>query len=97
MFSITEFTENKYYIMTGSGEKWSDFDGPFDTAADACLLLATLAGEWASPELGRATLVKFQNNVLDLVKDDSGIPVNGNHIYWKTAIVINSEIVWEPE
>lgn len=90
------FTEGKFYIMTGKGERWSDFDGPFNGAVDACAVLTTLAGEWSSPELVKATLVKFQNNVLSLVKDDGGNPVNGNQIQWRNTIVINNEIAWEP-
>ena len=94
--SIKSFSESKYYLLTGSGKKWSDFDGPFDTAKEAVDHMALLCGENASPEiLASSVLVHFSNNVLELVKDDNDSPVNGNQIYWKNTIWKNGEIIWE--
>lgn len=96
MFAITEFTEDKYYLSTGTGEKWSDYDGPFDTLREAVLHMASLCGENASPEmLKSAILTYFKNNELDLVKDDNGSPINGHQIYWKNTILKGGEILWD--
>jgi len=96
MFHITEFTEGKYYVCIGSGEKWSDYEGPFDTAKEAVEDMAGYCGDWASPEMiNGAVLTFFSNNVLDLAKDDNGSPINGNQIHSKNTIWKDGEIIWE--
>jgi len=96
LFAITEFTEGKYYLLTGSGEKWSDYDGPFDTAREAVQHMAVLCGEYTTPEMvNSAVLTYFSNDMLDLLKDDNGSPINGNQIYWKNTIWKDGEIIWE--
>jgi hypothetical protein len=97
MPTISKFEEDKFYILTGKGEKWSDFDGPFSTPKDAVDHLAKLCDEYASPEIMRsAVLVRFKDNLLDLVRDDNNYsPINGSDIYWKNTIIYKGEILFE--
>jgi len=98
MYSIDSFTEDKFYLSTGKGENWSDYDGPFDNIQEVCDHMAVLCGEYTTPEmLHSAVVTHFKNNVLDLVKDDNGSPVNGNQIYWKNTIYYKGEVAWEPQ
>lgn len=96
MFKITEFIEGSFYLSTGSGKRWSDYDGPFETIQEAVQYMALLCGDLASPEMINSTVVThFSNNVLDLVKDDNGVPIDGKQICWKNTICKDGEIIWE--
>jgi hypothetical protein len=95
MFKVTEFEEDNYYLLMGSGDKWSDYDGPFKNIKEAIDHMANLCGKWASPEMiNSAVLTFFKNNALDLVKDDNGSPINGNKFYWKETIVKDNVLLW---
>lgn len=95
-YSINEFTEGKYYLLTGKGEKWSDYDGPFDTAKEAVNHMAMLCGEFTTPEmLNSAVLTHFKDNQLHLLRDDNGSPINGQQIFYNNTIYKNGEIIWE--
>ena len=79
---ITKFEENKFYVTTPPGEQWGDFEGPFDNQEDAedhlCLFINK---DYSfSPEMLHMAVVKFENDVLDLVKIN-GVPLNGDYIY----------------
>lgn len=76
----SSFIEDKFYLMAGSGQRWEDFEGPFDSAQLAFQDLKYLAHELSSPEMLNIVVCSFKNNVLDLVKDDEGRPING-HLY----------------
>lgn len=93
---ITSFEENKYYVMTGKGENWSDYDGPFDSPAGACHFLKKLCGAWASPEALSATVVEFKEGRLDLFKCDNNNPVNGNSVFWSNTVYHKGVIILEP-
>lgn len=81
--SVTQFDEGKFYISTGNGCKWSDYDGPFDTLEEAKEVLQELCGEWSSPEmLNTAVITVFKGGVLDLAKDHNGGIINGKQCYW---------------
>ena len=96
MFNVTSFEENKFYIATGRGEKWSDYDGSFDAIQEAIEHLVQLCGDNASPEMvNSAVITHFQNNMLDLVKDDNGLPIDGKQIHWKNTIWYQDKIIWE--
>lgn len=89
---------NKFYVMTGGGRQWSDYDGPFDSAKDGVAHLVKLCSEWASPEtINSAVLVYFNGKVIDLVKDDNGSPIDGKQISWRNPIFYKDELVWESE
>lgn len=91
------FTEGKYYVSTGGGESWSDYEGPFDTAKEAVETLAELCSEWSSPEmLHSSVLTYFHNDQLHLSKTDQGIAINGQQISWGNTIMKDGEIIWEP-
>ena len=81
---MNSFTEGKHYVMSGTGEKWSDFDGPFDTQEDAITYLKQFINEdrTFSPEMLRMLVVEFKNGMLHMVKVD-GHPLNGEYLYWK--------------
>lgn len=94
MSNITEFTEKKYYISRWGGKEWSDYDGPFDTVPEAVERMIELC-EWSSPEMLNSTvLTYFEDNQLNLAKDDNGKPINGLHIQKNTATK-NGEAIWE--
>lgn len=96
--NIKFFEEGKFYIMTGQGKEWSDYDGPFDTANEACAHLCQLAGPWASPEaIQSAVMVRFVEGMTHLVKDDNGQPINGAQIFWGNAIWYGGEIIFEKD
>lgn len=99
MFSVSEFTEGKYYVMTGPGDSWDDIDGTFDTIQEGVLHLAALcAGDYSVPEVvNSCVLTFFSNNQLDLVRDDKGAPIDGKQIYWGNTIVKNGEVIWEKD
>lgn len=94
---MNNFTENKFYVMTGNGQKWSDYDGPFDTPEEGCELLHQLCGgDYSVPEIiNSAVLTHFRDNMLHLVKDDTGDIVNGKAISWNKSIYIDQKLVWE--
>lgn len=94
---IKAFTEGKYYVSTGKGVNWSDYEGPFDTAEGGIEHLAQLCSEWSSPEmLHGCVLTYFHNNQLHLAKDDQGMPINGQQISWGNTILRGGKIIWEP-
>jgi hypothetical protein len=93
---VARFEEGKFYVMTGGGEKWSDYDGPFESGRAAVQHMADLCGEFASPEMLKSSVVtKFKDGVLSLVRDDRGNAINGSTIYWKNTVVLDNEIIWE--
>lgn len=93
---LNSFDENCYYVQTGTGSKWDDFDGPFEKFSDALDQLKRLCdGDYVVPEvLNSAVIVVFKNNLLDLVKDDKGQPIDGKCIYWKKSIIVNGECLF---
>lgn len=93
---MNAFQENKFYMMMGSGKKWSDFDGPFDTAKEAVEHLSNFITEYASPEMMSFVIVVFRNGVLDLAKDDNNSPINGQQLYWKNEIWYDNEMIYDP-
>lgn len=96
MLNIKTFEDGMYYICTGNGQRWSDYDGPFDSIEKAISYLALLSGDYATPEMLGSVLVFFKDNVLDLVKDDNKQPINGKAIFFKKTIRLNEKVIWEP-
>lgn len=99
MFAVSEFVEGMYYVMTGPGEDWSDFDGAFDCIRDAVLHLAALsAGDYSVPEVvNSCVLTHFVDNQLHLVRDDKGLPIDGKQLCWGNTIVKNGVVLWEKD
>lgn len=94
---VTEFEEGMYYVSTGRGENWSDYDGPFPNPTEAVNHMAELCGEYATPEMvNSAVLTHFRDGQLDLAKDDNRQPINGQAIHWGSTIWKDGEIIWEP-
>lgn len=88
---ISSFEENKFYVMFGNGQKWSDYDGPFVDIQEAFSHMQDLCGnEYSSPEMiNNSVMTRFQNSRLNLVKDDNNSPINGKSIFWKHDIYHN--------
>lgn len=78
---MNSFIEGKYYVMSGSGENWSDFDGPFADQDEAVQYLRQFINEERtySPEMLRMLVVHFKSGMLDMVKVD-GLPLNGEYL-----------------
>lgn len=93
---IQSFEEGKCYVVTGKGDKWSDYDGPFDLF-EGIDFLKRLGGEsHASPELRTAALCLFESGQIGLAKDDSGRPITGDLLYESEFVYCNGEI-WTKE
>jgi len=56
-------------------------DGPFNKQKDAEEHLASMCGEFATPELLQQFLTHFNGLVMDLVKDGDGNVINGESFY----------------
>jgi hypothetical protein len=67
--TIDHFIEGKYYVMSGQGENWSDFDGPFDDVEDAKMFLGQFDNAFTPPER-HMVVVKVGKYTLDLVKEN---------------------------
>lgn len=67
---ITHFEEGKYYVMTGTGVRWSDYEGPWDSQEIAVAYLKNFVNEHHSysPEMLRFVVVFFDGKQVDLVK-----------------------------
>jgi hypothetical protein len=76
---MNRFQEDKFYVMTPPGEKWHDYDGPFDNQDEAVTHLKNFINEERtfSPEMLGMIVVHFKNGMLDMVKVD-GRPLNGD-------------------
>jgi hypothetical protein len=82
--TFKHFQENHYYVMTGNGCKWFDFDGPFSTKEEGVSFLKEMVGEYASPEvINGMALCYFKDNTLGLVKDDNGDVITSKKLYWE--------------
>lgn len=98
MSSISEFIEDKYYVSTGTGKNWSDYEGPFNNLSEAFSQMSSLCGDYASPEMVRSALLTyFSNNMLDLVKDDNGNPINGRQVHLKNTIYKDGQVLHKDE
>ncbi len=70
------------YVMSGKGNKWSDYEGPF-TFDEALSHMKSLVGEWASPEMiNGIVMVVVKDNLIDLFKIDGSI-IDGKKLYWE--------------
>lgn len=82
--SPVEPDDKRFYVLTGSGELRSDFEGPF-TLPEATDHLKSLCGQWASPEMiNTAVIVTLSNNVFDLFKDENGNVIDGKRVFWNS-------------
>lgn len=81
---MNAFQEGKHYVMSGPGDKWSHFDGPFDNQDEAVEHLKQFINEdrTFSPEMLRMIVAHFKDGMLHMVKVD-GHPLNGEYLYWK--------------
>ncbi len=81
---MNKFEEGKYYVMSGNGQKWSDYDGPFANQDEAVshMKLFINKDHTYSPEMLRMVITHFKSNQLELVKIN-GVPYNGEYLYWQ--------------
>ncbi len=78
---MNSFIEGKHYVMSGPGESWSDFDGPFDDQDEAVNYLRQFVNEERTyaPEMLRMLVVHFKDGMLHMVRVD-GVPLNGEYL-----------------
>lgn len=81
---ITRFEEGKYYVVTGPGNRWDSYEGPWDSQDDAVTYLKLFVNEHFSfsPEMLQFVVVAFKNDQIDLVKVDGEI-LNGEYLKQK--------------
>lgn len=72
---VKSFEEGKYYVMTGSGKSWADFDGPFDNPQKAKDHLLEFLSDYTTPEMMQMVITYFKDGTLDLYKEN-GVIIN---------------------
>lgn len=88
--SAKDLVEGKYYILTGNGMKWSDFEGPITNLVDALEHIQKLCcNDFSSPEMINSGIIcLFKDGKIDAVRDDNGVPLSGKSLHWKKRLSV---------
>lgn len=83
--SMIKFEDGRYYVMSGAGLKFSDYDGPFDDADQSLDYIRNFINKNFnfSPEMLRMVVVQYkeyqEGGQLEIVKQ-SGVILNGEYV-----------------
>lgn len=83
-YAVESFEDNKFYVMSGQGKKWSDFDGPFDSIEEGISFMRKLCcGDYCTPDhINGTILVLFKNNILDIAKNTNQEEITGKFVHY---------------
>lgn len=94
---MNSFIEGKYYLMSGRGQQWSDYEGPMEFSEAFSLLRRLCDHAYVTPETLPTVICYFDGKQLDLVRCDDGTYLNGKQFHTGSSIVYKEEMIWSSD